>query len=489
MGAESITSPAPADDKSQNPVSSEVGKSMDGDGQDAKGEASREATEKSIFVNSEPMREDQVQNAVKFLSHPKVRESPVIYRRSFLEKKGLTKEEIDEAFHRVPDPTPNATATPNQDGQLKSTTSSQPQVPTQTPRTAVVTTSGVSSLPTLPQSSFHWSHAFLAAGLLAASGVGTAVLFKKAVVPRLKSWICKVVLEKDHSEKTDNPKPTMAEEAAAAAKAAAVAAADVARASQELLNSKSEERKYLESFMSLLDVQVKEMKSMRDAIRKLEVTREVTHSPDKHTEDYIQSASANGPSNNILWRTPVPDRVGPRPSSMVTKPWDAGQVHDSFNYGFQSEVRDESSSDIQNNGYSQTNGKSLTSEGDHPEHWWRQKTVRITEIEPETDDQRAAASYGTIGTDDGPVHRQWVPPQPPSVAIPEAAAAIRQPKPFTRKEQSGNEQLKHSDDGNAETPGITRTTESEVEVENPDRVVDFVPSEGQEEQDDTIKVN
>lgn len=64
------------------------------------------------------------------------------------------------------------------DGQLKSTTSSQPQVPTQTPQTAVVTTSGVSSLPTLPQSSFHWSHAFLAAGLLAASGVGTAVLFK-----------------------------------------------------------------------------------------------------------------------------------------------------------------------------------------------------------------------------------------------------------------------------------------------------------------------
>lgn len=48
------------------------------------------------------MREDQIQNAVKFLSHPKVRGSPVIHRRSFLEKKGLTKEEIDEAFRRVP---------------------------------------------------------------------------------------------------------------------------------------------------------------------------------------------------------------------------------------------------------------------------------------------------------------------------------------------------------------------------------------------------
>lgn len=56
----------------------------------------------SVFVNSEPLREDQVQNAVKFLSHPKVKGSPVIYRRSFLERKGLTKEEIDEAFRRVP---------------------------------------------------------------------------------------------------------------------------------------------------------------------------------------------------------------------------------------------------------------------------------------------------------------------------------------------------------------------------------------------------
>ena len=56
----------------------------------------------SVFLNSQPMREEQVQNAVKFLSHPKVRGSPVIYRRSFLEKKGLTKEEIDEAFRHVP---------------------------------------------------------------------------------------------------------------------------------------------------------------------------------------------------------------------------------------------------------------------------------------------------------------------------------------------------------------------------------------------------
>lgn len=49
-----------------------------------------------------PLREDFIQNAVNFLKHPNVRGSPVKYRRSFLEKKGLTAEEIDEAFRRVP---------------------------------------------------------------------------------------------------------------------------------------------------------------------------------------------------------------------------------------------------------------------------------------------------------------------------------------------------------------------------------------------------
>lgn len=45
--------------------------------------------------------------------------------------------------------------------------------------------------------------------------------------------------EIDHAKKLD-AKPSLAEEAAAAAKAAAAAAADVAKASQEMLNSKNE---------------------------------------------------------------------------------------------------------------------------------------------------------------------------------------------------------------------------------------------------------
>ena len=45
--------------------------------------------------------------------------------------------------------------------------------------------------------------------------------------------------ENDHAKKSD-AKPSLAEETAAAAKAAAAAAADVAKASQEMLNSKNE---------------------------------------------------------------------------------------------------------------------------------------------------------------------------------------------------------------------------------------------------------
>ncbi|RAL38828.1 hypothetical protein DM860_015189 [Cuscuta australis] len=65
-------------------------------------EAAKEKHSPFVFVNSEPIREDQVQNVVKFLADPKAKGSPVMYRRSFLERKGLTKENIDDSFRRVP---------------------------------------------------------------------------------------------------------------------------------------------------------------------------------------------------------------------------------------------------------------------------------------------------------------------------------------------------------------------------------------------------
>lgn len=61
----------------------------------------RDSTGKEAVAAVEPVREELVQSAVGFLKHPKVVASSDVQRRSFLEKKGLTVDEIDEAFRRL----------------------------------------------------------------------------------------------------------------------------------------------------------------------------------------------------------------------------------------------------------------------------------------------------------------------------------------------------------------------------------------------------
>ncbi|XP_058099039.1 peroxisomal membrane protein PEX14-like isoform X2 [Magnolia sinica] len=260
---------------------------MDGLGQEVKTDTTRETSTKSVFVNSEPMREEQVQKAIKFLSHSKTRGSLVIYWRSFLEKHGLTKEEIYEAFRRVTgskiniglrnvhlsilkvqswwkrlvksdeNPALYIKVDWNKCGGDKAesikSTDTKPQVPAQTPQPAAAPISGDFAVSTLQRPRFQLSHAVLAA-VLAASGAGSVMLFKNVVVSRLKSWILKVVTKEDGSEKKENARPTLTEEAVAALKelaaaakdaaastrAAAGATSDVAKACQEMLrNSKN----------------------------------------------------------------------------------------------------------------------------------------------------------------------------------------------------------------------------------------------------------
>ncbi|KAM3380920.1 hypothetical protein P3S68_006493 [Capsicum galapagoense] len=237
------------------------------DNHDPNPESTSENSPTSVFVNSEPVREDQVQNAVKFLSHPRVRGSPVMYRRSFLEKKGLTKEEIDEAFRRVPDPTPTvSTAQPvaaNEGAATLPLSASQNLQPASALQSNTVRKMGYFS-------HFHWTHAVMALGILAASGAGTALLLKHTIIPRFKSWIRKVVMEEEDEKGPVKGRPSLAEEAAVAAKAAAAAAADVARVIQEMLASKTEEKRYLEELTNLLNGQVREMKSMSSSLQKFE---------------------------------------------------------------------------------------------------------------------------------------------------------------------------------------------------------------------------
>ncbi|KAJ9163744.1 hypothetical protein P3X46_023378 [Hevea brasiliensis] len=486
MATQSAPPPSnPSDGKHQTPAS-ELAQPTNEIQQQAREEAPKQSSP-SVFVNSEPMREEQVQNAVKFLSHPKVRGSPVMYRRSFLERKGLTKEEIDEAFRHVPDPPPSTQSTgTNQEAQVTSTSNVQPPAQTQALQPAAsVPTGAISSVGTLTQSRFRWYHVVFAVGLLAASGAGTAVLIKNAIIPRLKSWIRKVVLEEDDDRvKKANAKPSLAEEAAAAAKAAAAAAADVAKASQEMLNSKSEERKYFNEFMNLLDMQVQEMRSMSTAIRKLEgQTNNLGGTSHVDQEDYTLSVAnypkqtyvnGNAKSDSRTVRSSSPPTsaepsVAPHPKSYMeimamvqrgerpanirdindqppnpnqkisntrlaprNKPWEAGHSLNNSSQVLQPQVNGEPL-----NSKVQDNGVTYHFDGESATPWWQRKNARITEIENE--DELKAGPYGAR-TNEQPIQRTWVPPQPPPVAMPEAAEAIRRPKSSVQKELLAEDQ-------------------------------------------------
>uniref|UniRef100_A0A7S0V2V5 Peroxisomal membrane protein PEX14 n=1 Tax=Polytomella parva TaxID=51329 RepID=A0A7S0V2V5_9CHLO len=67
-------------------------------------------TEAPTTTTSPSIREDQVKNAVAFLSHPKVKSSSIEAKRSFLERKGLTTAEIEAAFQQVPQDAPESKA-------------------------------------------------------------------------------------------------------------------------------------------------------------------------------------------------------------------------------------------------------------------------------------------------------------------------------------------------------------------------------------------
>lgn len=295
--------PSQVDDKVLS--TGESGKVVEGEGvPEAKGELSKEKDGNWPFANSEPMREEQVQNAVKFLSHPKVRGSPVIYRRSFLERKGLTKEEIDEAFRRVPDPpsneSPAKTTVQSHDTRSSppSTIQTVPSVQTLQPTMAPLVTTPTT--PLVQPTRFHWTHMIFAVGLLTATGAGAGVLFKNAVIPKLKAWIRQVISEANETEQKKALEPSPAAEAAAAAKAAAMAASEVANVSRELVKSRIEDRKYFEGLVRSVEGQVEEMKSIKTALQHIQSTSNDFHTANGILDDQVESETRRGKNNSTL---------------------------------------------------------------------------------------------------------------------------------------------------------------------------------------------
>ncbi|KAM0859147.1 hypothetical protein ACQ4PT_047394 [Festuca glaucescens] len=390
----------------------------------------------------QPVREDYVQNAVKFLSHPKVRGSAVVYRRSFLQNKGLTSEEIDEAFRRVPDPQPTA-ASPSTQTQPPPAAATAPQQTYAQPQSAIVVAQ--------QHPRFTWYRAFVAAGLLLGFGASAAVFIKKLFLPRLKSWIRKVVAE---AQETAELKSKIDEETKEAVRASSEAVSAIAKTNQELLASKDEEKKILVTLTHALDSQAKVLKSLSESLShsrdSVNVTREDRFSHYRPLEDH---AARNGPVNTP-WRPPqqpnmygVPngDFGSGRPSfapapteptsgsfsrsyveqtvqradrSSGSKPWEMQQyAQPKLGYGSSTHLSEDGSYSEAQENY----GPSYHQNGKAPDF--------------QTEEPRPL-TYITGAEERPPPQRRWVPPQPPGVAMPEAVAAIRQPKSLTKQPSS-----------------------------------------------------
>ncbi|KAJ3705526.1 hypothetical protein LUZ61_009231 [Rhynchospora tenuis] len=414
------------------------------------GEATNPAPGKPAFGNLYQVREDQVQNAVRFLSHPKVRNSSINDRQSFLEMKGLTKEEIDEAFRRVPDaqdlPLPPSSFTyarapvstqVAQPYPLKAAVplqAHQPMAPAAHPMTAMV--------PAGVQRRFSWYHIVFATGIVAAGGTGAAIYFKRVLVPKIKVWIKKVVSQReDEAGKQEKENSKLAEEAAEAAKAATSATALVAKASQDLISSRNENKGYFEAFMRALDVQVKEMKSMGEAIKKLENKQDNGVLEDQ----FHRSTTRNGPVSNAWGSQPV-NMNGVATANYVEP--SAPRLTECLNYELQMEpwettppVLDQrpnytcAQSHLSDNGfdaeiiepaYTATSSNTLngTKKAGGRPHQPKAKS--------ESDDPKQFL-FGSSGNNAGSRQTQvqkpgWVPPQVPSVAMPQAATKIHPTK-------------------------------------------------------------
>ncbi|KAK3163661.1 hypothetical protein QOZ80_1AG0006510 [Eleusine coracana subsp. coracana] len=438
------------------------------------GSSGNESLDNLVLQAPQPMREDYIQNAVKFLSHPKVKGSPVFHRRSFLEKKGLTKDEIDEAFRQVPDTQPNSTDAAAVDSQQAN--NPNPSSAMQQYKAAQSTQAATGYIAAGPivshtKAEYSWVHAFLGAGLFLGFGASAAIAVKKLLVPRLKSWTRRVVAEGDENV-NDELNSKIYEDIKEAVKVSASAFSDIARTNQEVLASKDEDRKILVKLTEALDAQANVLKSLSDTLNHI---RENQFSQYNMLEEHVQPAPWNGPIDN-QWRASHVNVYTSSPNSGF----------DSGRHSFMPPSAE-------------------PTYGSYPGSYTEQRVQRPGYgIQPQTSNDRSnllaqgsgyqsGSSYPQAGNAIGssaavapesPFQRRWVPPQPPGVIMPEAAAAIRQPRSLPRQQSQPTDGRLNMDVPRPSEPTVAREQENGGAEESPNgtsaMTVNTGSSEGEE---------
>ncbi|KAF9579818.1 bifunctional tryptophan synthase trp1, partial [Lunasporangiospora selenospora] len=127
----------------------------------------------------EPKREDIIASAVKFLQDPKVQTSTLGKKVAFLESKGLTSEEIEDAMQRANGTAPAAAAP------LAMVPAGQPQYAQQ----GMMVPGGQMMMapPALPpKRNYDWKDIFIAAVVAGGFGYGVFQVAKKVIGPKLQ---------------------------------------------------------------------------------------------------------------------------------------------------------------------------------------------------------------------------------------------------------------------------------------------------------------
>ncbi|KAI8981459.1 peroxisomal membrane anchor protein conserved region-domain-containing protein [Pilobolus umbonatus] len=151
---------------------------------------------------SVPLREDLLKQAVPFLSSPNVIPQDKAKKVAFLQKKGLTQAEIDEAFRRVGDSGSSVTSTVTYPS---SQIINQTTTPTPPPRTVTQLPPQIVYYPQPPAPPVPAEKVFALAIVLGMSGFGLVAgvigLLRKYIAPVLKSITnCKRVRYNQHNE-------------------------------------------------------------------------------------------------------------------------------------------------------------------------------------------------------------------------------------------------------------------------------------------------
>ncbi|KAI8320278.1 hypothetical protein GQ54DRAFT_312802 [Martensiomyces pterosporus] len=140
----------------------------------------------SAVSAAQPLREDIIESAVRFLTDPKVQSSTLAKKISFLETKGLTNAEIEDALARAKSQPPSAASASSTQGsaaseQQQSTAATGPATP------APVYGYAQQMAPPAPPPRPHldWKDYFIAAVVAGGLGYGLYILAKKFISPLL----------------------------------------------------------------------------------------------------------------------------------------------------------------------------------------------------------------------------------------------------------------------------------------------------------------